>query len=203
MITNTGKIHSAYGEGIYLGYVAVEWVDVTSGVEVKGNDVSFTGGRRESRRFTVGGQQRRRGQQYRRRTGQLGDRRRHIVLRRSGQQRLRPKANTRSPPFGSNVAGKETAAPDSRSEVPAFDDEQASFATIGQQPDPVAALKNGLQSGAAGQDNVERAAPATNQSGSVAQQSELETPGPAVPSAMGALRVAPGRDPGWSWPVSA
>ncbi|MCP3988521.1 MAG: hypothetical protein GY724_05590 [Actinomycetia bacterium] len=43
VISATGVIHAAYGEGIYLGYGSTEWADVTSDVVVRGNDISATG----------------------------------------------------------------------------------------------------------------------------------------------------------------
>ena len=43
VISNTGVSAAAYGEGIYLGHGSTEWVDVTSDVVVRGNDISWTG----------------------------------------------------------------------------------------------------------------------------------------------------------------
>jgi len=42
-ISHTGKTAARFGEGIYLGYGSVEWIDVTSDVVVRGNEISFTG----------------------------------------------------------------------------------------------------------------------------------------------------------------
>jgi hypothetical protein len=43
VITNTGLSHPAYGEGVYVGHGGTEWIDVTSDVTVRGNDISYTG----------------------------------------------------------------------------------------------------------------------------------------------------------------
>ncbi|MEM9131021.1 MAG: right-handed parallel beta-helix repeat-containing protein [Actinomycetota bacterium] len=43
VVTYTGQTHPEFGEGVYIGYGSVEWVDVTSDVEITGNDISYTG----------------------------------------------------------------------------------------------------------------------------------------------------------------
>jgi hypothetical protein len=43
-ISGTGRTTDTYGEGIYLGYGAREWVDETSDIAVVGNDISGTTG---------------------------------------------------------------------------------------------------------------------------------------------------------------
>ncbi|MGF1597361.1 MAG: hypothetical protein ACFCVK_10615 [Acidimicrobiales bacterium] len=42
-VTSTGSSIARYGEGIYLGHGSVEWVDVTSDVVIRNNDISLTG----------------------------------------------------------------------------------------------------------------------------------------------------------------
>jgi len=42
VVTRTGRIAGQFGEGIYIGYGSVQWVDNTTGVEVLNNDISFT-----------------------------------------------------------------------------------------------------------------------------------------------------------------
>ncbi|MEL7208936.1 MAG: right-handed parallel beta-helix repeat-containing protein, partial [Actinomycetota bacterium] len=43
VVSGTGATAAAFGEGIYVGYGSTEWVDVTSDVEISGNDISNTG----------------------------------------------------------------------------------------------------------------------------------------------------------------
>lgn len=42
-ITKTGRTAAQYGEGIYLGHGGTEWVDNSSDITVRGNDISQTG----------------------------------------------------------------------------------------------------------------------------------------------------------------
>lgn len=43
IISATGMIQSQFGEGVYVGFGSVEWIDTTNNVVVEGNDISFTG----------------------------------------------------------------------------------------------------------------------------------------------------------------
>lgn len=40
-ITRTGQIAPEYGEGIYLGYGSQEWVDQSSNIQIRGNEISL------------------------------------------------------------------------------------------------------------------------------------------------------------------
>lgn len=41
-VSNTGRLTPRFGEGIYIGYGAQEWVDETASVLIRGNEISFT-----------------------------------------------------------------------------------------------------------------------------------------------------------------
>jgi hypothetical protein len=43
VISYTGMSAAQYGEGVYIGHGGTEWIDVTSDIVVRGNDISHTG----------------------------------------------------------------------------------------------------------------------------------------------------------------